>query len=285
MQQPVADDGLLFNPETVHAEPIREEEEYRGLRIQFLAMLGNARIPIQVDIGFGDVITPEVIPVACPVLLGFPAPVLAVYPRETVVAEKFQAMVKLGITNSRMKDFHDVWLLASEFAFEGRILSRAIKATFERRRTALPGQTPPALSAEFYGDSAKNKQWTAFVRKNKLEAQKVTLEQVMGRTSNGRKPFRFLWNQSAALASNLYLLLFPKGPLQAALGANPQLFPSVFQALRKIDTDAFTREGRVYGGGLYKMEPKELARLAAEPVVEAMAGWQPVRQGMLFAER
>jgi hypothetical protein len=104
----------------------------------------------------------------------------------------------------------------------------------------------------------------------------------MGRTSNGRKPFRFLWNQSAALASNLYLLLFPKGPLQAALRADPQLFPAVFQALRQIDTDAFIREGRVYGGGLYKMEPKELGRLAAEPVVEAMGGWQPVRQGMLF---
>jgi len=81
------------------------------------------------------------------------------------------------------------------------------------------------------------------------------------------------------------LLLFPKGPLQAVLRTDPQLFPAVFQALRKIDTDAFTREGRVYGGGLYKMEPKELGRLAAEPVVEAMGGWQPVRQRILFAER
>jgi len=107
----------------------------------------------------------------------------------------------------------------------------------------------------------------------------------MGRTSNGRKPFRFLWNQSAALASNLYLLLFPKGPLQAALRADSQLFAAVFQALRQIDTDAFIREGRVYGGGLYKMEPKELGRLAAEPVVEAMGGWQPVRQGTLFTDR
>ena len=107
----------------------------------------------------------------------------------------------------------------------------------------------------------------------------------MGRTSNGRKPFRFLWNQSAALASNLYLLLFPKGPLQAVLCADLQLFPAVFQALRQIDADAFIREGRVYGGGLYKMEPKELGRLAAEPVVEAMGGWQPVQQGMLFVER
>jgi len=106
----------------------------------------------------------------------------------------------------------------------------------------------------------------------------------MGRTRNGRKPFRFLWNQSAALASNLYLLLFPKGPLQAALRADSQLFSALFQALRKIDTDAFIREGRVYSGGLYKMEPKELGRLTAEPVVKA-DGWQLVKQGMLFADR
>ena len=84
---------------------------------------------------------------------------------------------------------------------------------------------------------------------------------------------------------SLYLLLFPKGPLQAALRNDPQLFRAVFEALREIDTAAFIREGRVYGGGLYKMEPKELGRLAAEPVVQAMGGWQPVRQGVLFAER
>jgi len=106
----------------------------------------------------------------------------------------------------------------------------------------------------------------------------------MGRTRNGRKPFRFLWNQSAALASNLYLLLFPKGPLQVGLHAGQQILPAVFQALRKIGTDAFIREGRVYGGGLYKMEPKELGRLTAEPVVKA-DGWQLVKQGMLFADR
>ena len=106
----------------------------------------------------------------------------------------------------------------------------------------------------------------------------------MGRTSNGCKPFRFLLNQSAALASNLYLLLFPKGPLQAALRADSQLFSAVLQALRKIDTNAFIREGRVYGGGLYKMEPKELGRLAAEPILEAMGIWKPVRQETLFAD-
>ena len=93
----------------------------------------------------------------------------------------------------------------------------------------------------------------------------------MGRTGNGRKPFRFLWNHSAALASNLYLLLFPKEPLQAALRADPQLFHAVFEALREIDTESFIREGRVYGGGLYKMEPKELANVPADPIADMIA--------------
>jgi hypothetical protein len=106
----------------------------------------------------------------------------------------------------------------------------------------------------------------------------------MGRTSNGRKPFRFLWNQSQALASNLYLLLYPKGPLQAALRGHPELCPQVFAALQATDTNAFVREGRVYGGALYKMEPKELARLSGEPILEAIGGCKQERQGSLFAD-
>ncbi|TMQ31816.1 MAG: SAM-dependent DNA methyltransferase, partial [Planctomycetota bacterium] len=106
----------------------------------------------------------------------------------------------------------------------------------------------------------------------------------MGRAQNGRKPFRFLWNQSRALASNLYLLLYPKAHLQAALHADPRLYRAVLLALQQIDAAAFIREGRVYGGGLYKMEPKELARLSADPLVEAIGGWRKGRQGRLFAD-
>jgi hypothetical protein len=105
----------------------------------------------------------------------------------------------------------------------------------------------------------------------------------MGRASNGRKPFRFLWNQSQAVASNLYLLLYPKGPLQSALRANPALYEKIFLALRKIETAAFIREGRVYGGGLYKMEPNELGRLSAQPVLAAIGAWKQTTQGRLFA--
>jgi hypothetical protein len=105
----------------------------------------------------------------------------------------------------------------------------------------------------------------------------------MGRASNGRKPFRFIWNKSKALAANLYLLLYPGSALQAALAADPQLYASVFAALQEIDTDRFLREGRVYGGGLYKMEPKELGRLSAEPVLQALQGIELSRQGQLFS--
>ena len=106
----------------------------------------------------------------------------------------------------------------------------------------------------------------------------------MGRTGKGRNPFRFVWNQSQALAPNLYLLLYPKGPLQAALRADRKLYPVVFDALEAIDPNAFLREGRVYGGALYKMEPKELGRLSAEPVVHAIGSCKQARQRPLFAD-
>jgi len=177
--QTVEEDGLAFLTDTLRGMRIREDEEYEGVRVTFQARLGNARIPIQIDIGFGDVITPAANVVAYPTLLAFPAPVLSAYPRETVVAEKFQALVGLGMTNTRMKDFHDVMTLCRQFAFDGALLCQAIRATFERRRTALPGVPPLALTAEFYGDDGKRKQWQAFLRKNKLDAPGTDLEQVV----------------------------------------------------------------------------------------------------------
>jgi hypothetical protein len=168
--QAVEEDGLTLLTETVQGERIREDEEYEGVRITFEARLGNARIPIQIDTGFGDVITPGADAVVYPTLLDFPAPDLPAYPRETVVAEKFQAMVHLGMTNSRMKDFFDLMVLARRFAFDGPLLCRAIRATFERRRTALPSALPTALTAEFYSDGGKQKQWQAFLRKFSLDA-------------------------------------------------------------------------------------------------------------------
>lgn len=161
----VEPDGLLFDPDTVKAALIREEEEYQGQRVRLAAFLGKARIPLQVDVGFGDVVTPRAKMISYPTLLDFPAPRIRACPRETVVAEKLQAMVMLGIANSRMKDFFDLYILARDFVFNGATLTRAIKATFRRRKTEIPCETPLALTEEFARDEMKSVQWKAFVRK------------------------------------------------------------------------------------------------------------------------
>lgn len=166
--QAVEDDGLVFESDSVAGSVIKPDQEYQGLRILLQSKLERARIPVQIDIGFGDTITPGPQLIAYPSMLGFPTPVVSIYPKETVVAEKFQAMVMLGMTNSRMKDFFDLWLLSTTFEFDGEILARAIQATFERRHTPLPDSTPIALSAEFYDDDAKLKQWKAFISKGGL---------------------------------------------------------------------------------------------------------------------
>jgi predicted nucleotidyltransferase component of viral defense system len=165
---PVEDDGLTFPSTAVQAEQIKEEDEYQGIRLRIGARLGTIRIPLQIDIGFGDAVTPGPQAVTYPTLLDFPAPTLQAYPRETVVAEKFQAMVHLGMANSRMKDFYDVWTLARQFEFDGPGLCAAIRATFARRQTKLPAKVPLALTPEFSADRTKATQWTAFHKKGKL---------------------------------------------------------------------------------------------------------------------
>lgn len=164
----VDNDGLKFLTDTIQAEQIKEDDEYQGIRLRIEARLGNARLPLQIDIGFGDAITPGPQAVTYPTLLEFPAPQLNAYPRETVVAEKFQAMVRLGIANSRMKDFYDVWTLAGQFEFDGAGLSTAIRATFQRRQTLLPAKAPLALTPEFSTDRQKATQWIALLRKGRL---------------------------------------------------------------------------------------------------------------------
>lgn len=175
----VEDDGLDFLADTVHGERIREEEEDEGVRVRLEARLAAARISIQVDVGFGDVITPAPEEAVYPVLLDFPAPRLRAYPRETVVAEKFEAMVKLGIANSRMKDFYDLWIMLHEYKFDGQTLCRAIGATFKRRGTDLPKEPPLALTEEFANDPAKAAQWTAFMRCLNLQPEEMRLTQVV----------------------------------------------------------------------------------------------------------
>jgi len=166
-RQPVDDDGLVFDAGSVTSERIAEDADYEGVRASFQGRLGNARIAMQIDIGFSDVITPAPVPVVYPVMLDQPAPHLMAYNRETAIAEKLEAMVSLGELNSRMKDFFDVWLLARSFDFDGAVLARAVAGTFERRHT--PAETTPVcLSSTFANGLAKAAQWTAFVRNARL---------------------------------------------------------------------------------------------------------------------
>jgi predicted nucleotidyltransferase component of viral defense system len=158
------DDGVSFDLKGLRIEAIREEVEYGGSRIRTTAALAGARIPITVDIGFGDAVEPGVEDIDLPVLLDMPSPHLRAYPPETVIAEKFHAMVVLGRANSRMKDYYDVWMLTSAFDIEHERLRRAIVATFARRSTVIPAQVPDGLSDSFATDPGKQRQWDAFAR-------------------------------------------------------------------------------------------------------------------------
>jgi len=165
----VEDDGLTFDTESVHAERLREQEEYEGLRMHVTARLGTARINLQVDVGFGDAITPGPTTKNLPCLLDFPSPRMRVYPWETVVAEKYQALVELGMTNSRMKDFFDLRYMAKEFAFDGAKLAQAIQATFARRHTELPTTRPTGLASRFVENETVKAGWKTFLRRSRLE--------------------------------------------------------------------------------------------------------------------
>jgi hypothetical protein len=163
------EDGIVFHPESVNASEIRKEANYSGIRIMLMGMLDSARCPIQIDVGFGDAVVPGPDEVSYPIILpGMPEPQLRVYPRYTVVAEKLEALTSLGMLNSRMKDFFDLWVLAKHSDFNGAVLARAVTATFERRSTPIPHDIPIGLSDEFINDTHKTKQWQAFLSKNAL---------------------------------------------------------------------------------------------------------------------
>ena len=159
-----AADGVEFDVDALRVDRIREELEYGGLRLRTTASISGARIGLTIDIGFGDAMEPGAEILDYPSILEFPAPRLRAYARETVIAEKFQAMVALGRANSRMKDFYDIWMLSKSFEFADDRLARALAATFARRRTALPVDLPDALSLAFASDELKQRQWSAFVK-------------------------------------------------------------------------------------------------------------------------
>lgn len=175
---PPEPDGLAFDPARVQGHRIREDEEYEGIRITLQATLTNARIRLQVDIGFGDVVLPAPESVEVPTLLGFEPARLRAYPKETVIAEKFQAMVALGEANTRLKDFYDIWTLASGHQFDGRRLIEAIAGTFARRRTDLPAEPPLALTTGYSENPVKLTQWRGFLNRSGIENGQPTLVEV-----------------------------------------------------------------------------------------------------------
>jgi predicted nucleotidyltransferase component of viral defense system len=170
------EDGVVFLADSIKAAEIRKEANYAGIRVSMVALLGNARTAIQVDIGYGDAVTPAPETATYPVLLeDLPAPQLRVYPRYTVVAEKVETIATLGIANSRMKDYFDLWVLRQQGEFDSEVLRLAIAATFARRERPLPSQVPVGLSDAFAADLQKQRQWQAFLKKNQLEQTELAV--------------------------------------------------------------------------------------------------------------
>ncbi|WP_414552540.1 nucleotidyl transferase AbiEii/AbiGii toxin family protein [Anabaena sp. CCY 0017] len=173
------EDGIIFLPESIKAQVIKEDQQYEGVRVNITGKLGTNLCKLQVDIGFGDVVTPDAQEEVIDTILDVPKPKLKTYPRETVIAEKFQAMVDLGIKNSRIKDFYDIWFLCKDFEFQGDLLSQAIKNTFTRRKTEIPIKVPLALTPEFTNDPEKRKLWIAFLKKVKIGEPQLTFDEVV----------------------------------------------------------------------------------------------------------
>ena len=172
-------DGLSFDMESFSGEVIKEDADYEGARITFIGYLDTARVNMQIDVGFNDFVSPKPEMISLPSILDFPSPTINCYSRESVIAEKLEAMIKLGELNSRMKDFYDIFILSKSFSFEGEKLARAIKATFERRSTQIPKDNPLALSDEFVNSTDKIHQWKAFKNRNNLKDFSIDFSQLI----------------------------------------------------------------------------------------------------------
>ena len=169
-QTRVVDDGLRFDADSIRVTPIQEGQTQHGYRVQIIAYLGKGRIPVQVDVGAGDVVTPGPETIEFPTLLdAFPAPRLKAYPQEVTIAEKTHAMIDKGLKNSRMKDFYDLWALSQRFAFDGLRLTAALRNTFAAKGMSVPESILP-LSSAFAADEEKRKQWRTFITRDELDA-------------------------------------------------------------------------------------------------------------------
>ncbi len=177
--QTVPDDGVIFDSKSVKAEPIRAQELYVGVRVNVQGKIGNARTPIQIDVGFGDATAVDPVDVDFPTLLDMPAPKVRAYRMESAIAEKYEATVTLGIANTRMKDYFDFWFLGTHFDFDGQELADSIRATFKRRGKVLPAETPMGLSDTFARDASRQVVWKAFWKKSVKTEPALTLEAVV----------------------------------------------------------------------------------------------------------
>ncbi|MEE4454391.1 nucleotidyl transferase AbiEii/AbiGii toxin family protein [Novosphingobium resinovorum] len=172
-----AGDGLVFDAGGLRTAVIREEMEYGGVRLRADAYLEKSRIPVTIDIGFGDALADAARTMAYPSMLGMDEPEIRIYPPASVIAEKFQAMVALGVTNGRMKDYFDLWAIPKALQIDSDDLDAAIRATFGRRRTAIPDERPPGLSGTMIADDAKQAQWRAYAAS--LELSELGFEEVI----------------------------------------------------------------------------------------------------------
>ncbi len=173
------EDGVVFDPVTVAASTIKAQDEYVGTRVSLCAFIGKARIWLQVDVGYGDSITPAPLEKSYPALLDFPNPVLRCYAPETALAEKFEAAVNLGLLNSRMKDYFDFWVIGHQFAFDGEVMATTIRNTFSRRGTPVPIDAPAGFSEAFWVEASKQAAWRAFWKKSVVQNPMLGMETVV----------------------------------------------------------------------------------------------------------
>jgi hypothetical protein len=195
---PVVDDGMNYDPASVITERISAEVEYEGVRAKFQGYLGRARLPMQIDIGFSDIITPGPVEITYPSILGMPFAQIGAYNRETVIAEKFESMVKRGELNSRMRDFFDVWALATNSDFQGQTLADAIQKTFAQRDTEIE-TNPVCFTESFAHDASKNMQWKAFIHRGEIADAPAEFLDVVAYIKGFLQPIAIAIDRSAEL--------------------------------------------------------------------------------------
>ncbi len=184
----VEKDGIIFDDKSIEVEPTRELEDYGGLKIRIQSLLGKARVPLHIDLGFGDIVTPGPEEYVLPTILDMPAPKLKTYPVYTVIAEKFEVIVERGLANTRMKDFFDLAFLIRKLELERAKVAQALKNTFGRRKTSLPVELPLGLTEKFYLDEDKQHQWKGFLMRNRIPMESNTLESTIKELQSFFKP-------------------------------------------------------------------------------------------------